>query len=186
MTTPTDDVIELTPELADRLGELAADGYIYAVVELAGTTYLSRTAGALVAMDIDGYGQVPATDEGHDVALTMRYDRLVDLANALQEWFADNAFEAGTFAPARESEDILTALLGDKRIPFEGVPTGPGRVNRDWQHVVPLVLIATDYLPFTGREAPTGNVLWLDPSTEVTYLRSLARLGILEFRVHGE
>lgn len=59
-------------------------------------------------------------------------------------------------------------------------------MNRDWQHVVPLVLIATDYLPFTGREAPTGNVLWLDPSTEVTYLRSLARLGILEFRVHGE
>ncbi len=186
MATATDDVIELTPDRGDKLDELAADGYVYAATSGEGTTYLARTAGALVAMDIDGYGDLPDTDEGHDEATGARYERLVGLGNALQDWFADNAVEAGTFSPATESEDVLTALLSDKTTPFDGIPTGPGRVNRDWSHEVPIVLIATDYSPFTERETPTGNVLWLDPSTEVTYMRSLARVGVLEFRVHGE
>ena len=48
---------------------------------------------------------------------------------------------------------------------------------------VPLVVIATDYQPYTDRLAPNGRIVWLDPSTEVTFLRALDSLGIIEFRI---
>jgi hypothetical protein len=47
----------------------------------------------------------------------------------------------------------------------------------------PLVLIAPDYQPYTGRPAPTGRIVVLDPSTEVSFLRPLDTLGIIEFLV---
>ena len=129
MTTATEDVIELTPEHADQIDKLAADGYVYAATSGDGTTYLARAAGPLVAMEIDGYGDPPDADEGHDEATGARYERLVSLANALQDWFADNAVDTGDFSPTTESEDVLTALLSDKTMPFDGIPTGPGRAG---------------------------------------------------------
>jgi hypothetical protein len=48
---------------------------------------------------------------------------------------------------------------------------------------VPLVLMTSDYVPFTERPAPTGNIFWLDPTTELTYLRSLDRLGVMKLLV---
>lgn len=84
------------------------------------------------------------------------------------------------FDPSTSSEDVLTALFNEREIPFEGV-TGPdGSVSVNWEHEVPLVLIDTDYAPFTERPTPTGSVVLLRPSSELEYLRSLSDAGMIQ------
>ena len=46
---------------------------------------------------------------------------------------------------------------------------------------MPLVLIETDYEPFTQRPLPTGNIAWLNPYTEETFLESLDVAGVASF-----
>lgn len=76
-----------------------------------------------------------------------------------------------------ESEESLTALLSDKTVPVEGFES--------WDHeTVPLVLLATDYDPYVpDRPAPTGNIVWIDPSDETAFLNSLSNLGVINFYV---
>lgn len=59
-----------------------------------------------------------------------------------------------------------------------------------WSHVTPLVLLDVFYVPFTPRPAPwssvdgdvaaPSNLLWLRPSAETIYLRSLAAAGAVD------
>lgn len=68
-------------------------------------------------------------------------------------------------------EDVLTALFSSRSKPHE---------DGDWYHDVPLVLIATDYEPYTDRKRPSGKIVWISPETEVTFLRALEVLGLFE------
>jgi hypothetical protein len=77
-------------------------------------------------MDIDGYGDLPDTDEGRDHAFAMRHDRLVLLANLFQRFLVDVAVENGTLALDAESDGVLFALHRDKAVPFEGIPRSVG------------------------------------------------------------
>ena len=43
------------------------------------------------------------------------------------------------------------------------------------------MLIASSYAPFTDRQPPTGNIRWINPHNERTYLESLAAVGVIEF-----
>ena len=148
-------------------------------------TVFSDTAGGILAHIIPGYDQIADADvensnrPGHDEALIVRWQSAVATASEIQAFIcADLALEE-RFDPAAETETTLTALFGDKTIPIETFEV--------WDHeVIPLVLVATDYAPFTERTPVTGNVLWLDPSDEVAYLRSLANLGVISFYNHDE
>jgi hypothetical protein len=168
----------------------------YAAVGLSGDTYFADSVTEIIEATLPGYadlkfvddaGNVEFIDEGNDVALVMRYDDLIGYATGLQQSIAGTAIERGDFDPTLVGEDVLTALFAERIVPFEGVPltddANDPRVNLEWDLEVPLVLMTSDYVPFTERPAPTGNIFWLDPTTELTYLRSLDRLGVMKLLV---
>jgi len=142
------------------------------------------TATELVGVLIPGYDAIPhrsgaegaglrtPSDADHDEALWLRYGQAVATAELIQQHILAAAVTNGDFDPAAAPEDALTALLGDKTDVFTG---------EQWRWNVLLVLIATDYAPFTGVPRPTGRVAYLDPSTETTYLTSLHEAGLVRF-----
>lgn len=154
--------------------------WVYSVLDGSGTITLSDSATDLVGLTIPGYDALAETDEGHDEALGMRYEFIIELARRTQESLVNQLVASAALDLSTLGEDTLTALFADRVLPFEGV-TGPdGQISFEWTEVVPLVLIATDYAPYTECEMPTGRIIRLDPSTEVTFLRSLHELGIIE------
>lgn len=170
--------------------------WAYAATALSGTTYFADSVTEIIEATLPGYvelkyvdntGDVEFFDEGNDLALVMRYDDLVGYATGLKETIFRTAIERDKFDPTSVSEDVLTALLGESIVPFEGLPLNDDpadeRVDLEWELDVPLVLIASDYVPFTERQVPTGNIIWLDPTTELSYLRSLDRLGVMKLLV---
>ena len=84
------------------------------------------------------------------------------------------AAENGDFDASTAGEEVLTALLTAKTTPYTG-PT--------WRQSVPLVLIDTDYQPFTSRPRPDGRVIYLRPAQEHDYLASLAEAGLVHYLV---
>ncbi len=148
------------------------------------------TATELVGVLIPGYDAIPHRsgaegagrgtpsdadhDEAlcHDEALWLRYGQAVATAELIQQRILAAAVTNGDFDPAAAPEDALTALLGDKTDVFTG---------EQWRWNVLLVLIATDYAPFTDVPRPTGRVAYLDPNTETTYLTSLHEAGLVRF-----
>ncbi len=165
----------------------------YAGVALSGQTYFADSVTEIIEATLPGYaslkfvddaGRVEFLEEGDDVALVMRYEDLISHATGYQEAIVNAAVEKGAFIPSEVSEDVLTALLAERIVPFEGIPLNDDpadpRVELEWDCEVPLVLMTSDYAPFTDRPEPTGNIIWLDPTTELTYLRSLDRLGVMK------
>jgi len=75
---------------------------------------------------------------------------------------------------ATTGEEELTALLTAKTFPYEG-PT--------WRQTAPLVLIDTDYQPFTARPRPEGRIIYLRPAQEHDYLASLAEAGVVRYMI---
>jgi hypothetical protein len=170
--------------------------WAYAATALSGTTYFADSVTEIIEATLPGYvelkyvdntGDVEFFDEGNDLALVMRYDDLIGYATGLQESILNTAIESGAFDPTSVSEDVLTALMAERIVPFEGIPLNDDpadvRVNLEWNLEVPLVLLTSDYVPFTERHEPSGNIIWLDPTTELTYLRSLDRLGVMKLLV---
>ncbi len=129
--------------------------------------------GALIA----GYADIADTPTGHDQAVISRYEHAVAVATATQGALCAQAGDAGRFDPAGESEEVLTALFTERDRPFVGIDRPAGGRSYDWQHDVPLVLLDTDYEPYTGRRTPTGRIVWLRPALESSYLDSLAEIG---------
>jgi hypothetical protein len=145
-------------------------------MDLAGVTYYAETATEIIDIGILGYAAMD-----HDTALITRYDDLVAYADALQGCLVAQALEKGYFDPAAVSEGILTAVMCERLIPYEPLVDG---LPLEWPGgLPPLVLIRTDYAPFSDRPVPTGNVIWLDPYTELTYLKSLNSLGVIKLLV---
>ena len=190
-------------------------GWAYAVVDDEGQVIFADNAGELVALVILGYGDISDSDEGHDEALATRYEALVEMAERAQRYLVDQAAESGLFDPLEADEETLTALFAPRTRPWEGHaaapptgigPTGTGPIGTGpvrpsltgtgptasrppgdhvWRDRVPLVLIATDYEPYTDRPKPTGRALFLDPSTEISFLRSLDALGLIKLLAAG-
>jgi len=142
----------------------------YAALDAEGVVTLSDTATEMVAKAIDGYDTL-----SDDEALAARYDSLVELGERLQEHLRSAACIDGRWDPTTATEDTLTVLYRPRTVPIDAVV---------WDHEVPLVAISTDYQPFTDRPEPTGRLVWLDPSTELTYLQTLDRIGAIELHIH--
>ena len=132
------------------------------------------TAGELLAVLIPGYENLADDDAGHDEALWQRYESAVATAGELQETLLATAAVRGEFDAVRAGEAGLTALLADKTVPTSCT---------QWRQPVPLVLIDTDYEPFTVRPRPDGRVIFLRPAQEHDYLASLAEAGLIQYLV---
>jgi hypothetical protein len=166
-----------------RLPHPDGGNWLYAVLDGSGALTFSDSASELVATAIPGYVELPEGDAGHDEALGMRYDFLVELARRTQQSIVDHAVKSGELDLTALSDDATTALFSDRTRPFDGFPTVDGGWSYQWDLVTPLVLVATDYQPYTDRPVPDGRIVWLDPSTELSFLRSLNTLGIIELRL---
>jgi hypothetical protein len=187
---------EATADDAATPAHPAGRKWQYAAVALDGTTYYADSVTEIIDATLDGYAELKHVDEngeteffdqGNDLALVMRYDDLVGYATGLQEQIVKTHIEEREFDPASISEEVLTALFAEKIVPFEGIPVSDDPANTDmdlaWSLEVPLVLLTSDYLPFTDRMVPDGNIVWLDPTTELTYLRSLDKIGVMKLLV---
>ena len=168
---------------ASRTPHPDGGNWLYAVFDSSGTVTLADSATELVSIAIPGYVNLPDSEAGHDEALGMRYDFLVELARRTQQSIVDQAVKSGDLDLTGLSDDATTALFSDRTRPFEGLPGADGQWTHHWDLAAPLVLIATDYQPYTHRPTPNGRIVWLDPSTEPSFLRSLDTLGIIELRV---
>jgi hypothetical protein len=147
----------------------------YAVILASGDILVADSVTELVAAGLPGYGDLPDDEEGFDQALIARYEDLVGHAAAFQRQLMSVAHETGTVDLSSLDDDTVTALMAERTIPVEDI--------FEWTCVVPLVLISTDYIPYTDRPVPKGNVVMLDPITDVTYLQSLSKIGALRFFV---
>lgn len=126
--------------------------------------------------ELAGYltGCSQTEDEGE--ALFIRYLACVNFANMLQPRLAAAADEAGVFSAQTASESVLTALFADR---YEKVDN-----FTKWNQEVPLVLVASGYAPYTANPRPAGNIIWLDPFTDETFLESLSAAGIIDLHDH--
>lgn len=138
---------------------------------------LAESRTELTAELIEGYADLPETEEGDTEALYARYRTSVQIANTLQQVLAANATEEGKFDPSLQTEDVLTAIFTDRAEKIDEIT--------EWTNAdVPLVLVATEYAPYGTAVKPTGNVLWVDPFTETTFLDTLSEIGIVELLVN--
>lgn len=172
------------------------DGGDYPFLMLHGEEFTGAdTRTELVGAMLPGYADLPDSPHGDDEATQQRWEQAVATATEIQTGLLAGAAATGSFDPADAGEDTLTALLQDKDIPFIGLPVkGAGTTAADEQGVPPvtlqwpdslppLVLVATDYAPYTTAPRPHGNVLLLDPHTETTWLDSLAEMGLIRLWV---
>lgn len=193
MTIATSHVVAEAASLADADFINPTTGQRWTMVAtLDDATFFAETASDLLAAMIPDYPAYvpPATGASEDrieaagaeeeKALIIRWDHACHIAHEVQTIHCNDASRLGRFDPADHDEDILTAIFTDKKLPVVGVDY--------WTlATVPLVLVATHYAPTTHLAPPQGKdggeVLWLDPSDEMAYLRSLDALGVIGLHV---
>jgi len=165
--------------------------FSYAIFAPNGMALFTDSLVEALAQEIPGYADLadqaaaggPDADQAADEMLGLRYDDLRVYADALQRWMVNDAAERGRIDLAAIGDQALSALMNERFVPFDGIQEPDGTVNLVWEHDVPLILFVTDYEPYTSRPQPSGQVMWVDPSTELTYLESLDTLGIVDFTV---
>lgn len=170
----------LVTEQSDTLSPIKEDGTRWPfVMERSGNTIYADSRTELVGYILgEGYDKQPQTDEGNEVAFVIRAESAIATANFIQQIMASSEGNAGNWDAAHPTDEELTAFLTDRAehpTEFLGI--------EHWDHVVPLVLVTTHFEPYARRTAPTGNVVWIDPSNETTFLDSLAALGQLALYV---
>lgn len=142
-------------------------------------------AGELIDVILPGYGDLADTGEGDDDALIQRARHLALVANAVQSDFNIQAIERQLVDMDSADENVLTALVHDRSEPWSGIYADDPEddsVSYHWDNPVPLVLVATDYAPYVPeRPTPTGSVRLLDPIDEITYLKALTDLGLVNY-----
>jgi len=146
------------------------------------TIAFADSLGELIDLILPGYAALPDDPSGDDAALIARHDHIAQVANAIQGGFNEQASERGLLDMATADENLTTALGHDRSLPWSGMVDGAGESSYVWQSDIPLVLLTTDYAPFTDRPSPQGEaIVMLDPSDEATYLASLTKLGLVQY-----
>lgn len=138
----------------------------------------AETRTELVGHLIDGYADLPESTDGDDTAMWIRYKAAVEIAGLHQQVLTAEAVNTGSFDPTVEDEDTLTSIFTPRSEKIDEIAS--------WDRSFPLVLVASGYAPYTTTVRPTGNVLWVDPYTEKTFLESLEGLGLIEVFVQED
>lgn len=175
-----------TPDTIDHPDHPNGDVWPFLMIHGDQATWADTRTELLGAL-IEGYDGLPDDPSGYESGFVARYTQAVAVATDVQTSVLLDAGEQGAFDPdalARtpEGEERLQVLFRERTISFD--PTGTAldgqrdpAGNPVWDFDVPLVLIATDYAPYTDLREPTGRVIFVDPSTETTYLDSLQALN---------
>ncbi len=160
------------------------------VLEVHATTYYADELASLVAVFIPGYTEIQRSS---DIGFNMVVDRqaltlntsLIEYATQEQRRFVDLALEQGVLKFSQPPNEVQRVLTKSKGLPFDGLMSQDS-LDYHWDHVVPLILFATDYAPYSDRPRPTGhNIIFLDATTERTFLDSVATLGLCRFFVRN-
>jgi hypothetical protein len=159
------------------------EGGVWPFALMAGNnTVFADSLSELVGFVIPDYADIPLTEEGAVDAFFARVDAGAAFVAIAQGTMLAALNDEGVFVPENESEDVLTALLGARGtglidgLDFDGV----------WEHAIPLLLLSTDYAPFSDVAPITGNVQYFDPSDERVFVDSLAQLGLVELFVNAD
>ena len=133
--------------------------------------HYAERAGELVALYVPGYADA---DDDLDAAARLA-EGSVDLATKVQDAAFQRAVAAGQIDLSDEA--LLTLLNTDKHIP---VPTLDDGSVLEYTEACPLVISSAAYVDESGDEMPhpSGNVIVIDGSDEVAFLRSLAGAGV--------
>lgn len=115
-------------------------------------------------------------EDDPDVLFLMRLEQAIVIASAVQESIVAAAVGRHDLDETTD-EPVWTALLAERETADPGVR---------WEHRVPLVLVASLFAPYTGRDQPIGNIAWIDPTDDVTMLESLQSLGVIDLLDHGD
>ncbi|WP_067783696.1 hypothetical protein [Actinomyces vulturis] len=114
----------------------------------------------------------------------------------LSELIADYDIDGGVDEKAayalrhRFAKQVVEALQANSIDSYE-VAIYPDDVRRalsvrgtgvvaQWGHDIPLYVIATFYAPYSDIPLPEGNVIAIDPSTEMNLVSSLLDAGVLQ------
>lgn len=153
---------------------LQEDGAGWPFALMAGKVVVFSDCNAeLVAALYAEYALIP--DDDAEAALISRVDLAVAMAEAIQAQYVQNFLESAEGA-AGITEETLEILAVNKNMALS--------VETTWDHPVTLVGVATDYEPFRKVPAPTGNILLLDPYTEVSLLETLSVSGAVAYLVN--
>lgn len=112
-----------------------------------------------------------------ETAFEVRLEGSITIATAVQESIVASAVARGDL-DAQTEESVWTPLLETRET---AEPAG-----ERWDHQVPLVLVRALFMPFADRAVPTGNVLWIDPIDDVSFLDSVQTTGLIRLREHDQ
>lgn len=136
-----------------------------------GTEITGDTRSEIVDQVVAGHADPPEGLDGDTARFELRLGELIAIANRVQ------ALAMSDVDPSELDEEVLTALFHDRATDVVEV--------EDWpEGLPPLVLIATNYAPYSEVPAPEGNVVLLDPKDETTFLESVVRAGIAQLYVY--
>lgn len=111
---------------------------------------------------------------------TARVGHAERLALAAQEGKIAAASAAGHLDPADPDAAGLLAVLRSPRSQALAFATDDAD-DAPWEGEPTLLLVATTYAPHTDAAPVRGNVTWLDPDTDESYLASLAASGLFSY-----
>lgn len=145
------------------------DGTPYAVaLATPDATIGADTYDELLAQLIPDYPAAQTTEEDVARADALRFAYLAQEADHLQAMAVEQAAAAGFLGS--DATDEVKWLLSAPRTGHIAVPGGSWEITQ-----LPLVLLTTNYEPFSAEPAPVGaGILWLDPTDARTYITSLA------------
>ncbi len=141
------------------------------------STVYADTAAEVIEEMLPGYQWADP-----DMQLQARIQHARQVAGLVQRLHIDRAVDAGQFDPLDPQQAGLAQILTtDKTLSLSlELPEAPGQ-PADWLPAVPLVLLTTSYAPHTQYPRIGGNVVWLDPASEASYLAGLHRTGIFNY-----
>ena len=117
-----------------------------------------------------------------DARRTARIGHAERLAQAAQEAKIAGAAASGALDPTAPEAAGLMAVLRSSRAQALGFASDDdGGEALPWEGEPTLVLVTTTYAPHTGAPPVEGNVAWLDPDSDETYLGSLKDTGLFSY-----
>lgn len=158
------------------------------VLVLPTVTYYSDELASLVEIFIPGYTDI---QKSADIGFNMTVDRqalilstsLIEYAGQEQNRLVEMAIKQGILKFTQPPNEVQRVLTKSKSYPFDGL-ISEDTLDYHWDHVVPLILFATDYHPYADRPRPTGqSIIFLDASSERSFLDSMSVLGMGRFFV---
>lgn len=158
--------LDAIPESFPKAG---ADGPWQLAMSTSRSLFLGTSLTDLVAALIENY-PVPGTE---DEQLKSRLHAAIGFAETIQGLRLAEKSSLGAFAPHGMKPEEVAIALEDKKSPVG--------TEGKWRNTeVPLVVMAAHYEPYTCLPAPTGNIISIDPFTELTLLESLSDAKFIE------